>query len=95
MSSIVWAFINQPLRIRATSSDSFSAVTGGIKYWNPDESVSGFIEGSISGSDMVTATAPANTFNVTGEWSIKSRILNGGKEYLGKRVRLQIYKREE
>jgi len=96
MSSDVYTFINQMCRIRATAGSQLSgASTAGIKYWNPDLSESGFVEGSISGSDMITATIGANVFDTAGTWMIKSRALFAGVEYLGKAAKLTVYKRSE
>lgn len=96
MSASVYAFLNQMLRVRATAGSQLSgASTGGIKYWNPDGSASGFVEGTVSGSDMVTATLAENALNEEGDWSLKTRALFAGVEYLGKATKLTVYGREE
>ncbi len=87
------AFINQKLLVHSVAGD-VSGATAGVKYFSP-EGVSGFVAGTVSGTDHLTATIGTGVLNAEGTWKVKSRILLGGFEYLGPSVELTILGRDE
>ena len=91
----IYAFLNQTLRVRQIAGDVSGATPVGLKYWNPDESASGFTEGALSGTEMIISTVPSGVLSVEGWWKLKTRALFGADEYLGRMVRLRVYGRAE